>query len=218
MAMQRFPITNIEGDLVAQHRDPDEKLYASIELNQVAFPKTGMVVSQTPLGPKFVKSGVQNCYGVCENGMWVVADKSKGIIDAPAAVTDTPIGVVYTTEKEYDSMHYGLQRFGRKVAGDYPRVGIFSLGDTITSNCFQYDDSENGFKATGEGANAKTAEENMLATLAACATTPVYVVPVAGSPIPKLTATATAGTYGKVVKLYTVPNGGLGVKYEIVHL
>jgi len=212
MAMQRFPITNIEGDLVAQHRDPDEKLYASIELNQVAFPKTGMVVSQTPLGTAFNKANP------CENGMWLVADKSKGVLNAPVAVTDTPIGVVYTTEKEYDSMHYGLQRFGRKVAGDYPRVGIFSLGDTITSNCFQYDDSENGFKATGSGDEAKTAEENMLATLAACATTPVYVVPVAGSPIPKLTATATAGTYGKVVKLYTVPNGGLGVKYEIVHL
>ena len=218
MAMKRFPITNVEGDLVAQHRDPEEKLYASVELNQVAFPKTGMVVSQTPLGPKFVKSGVANCYGVCENGMWVVADKAKGYLDAPAAVTDTPIGIVYTTEKEYDREHYGLQRFGRKVAGDYPRVGIFSLGDTITSNCFQYDDSENGFKATGEGAEAKTAEENMLATVAAYATTPVYVVPVAGSPIPKLTATATAGTYGKVVKLYTVPNGGLGIKYEIVHL
>ena len=77
---------------------------------------------------------------------------------------------------------------------------------------------ENPLAKQLEEANAKTAEENMLATLAACATTPVYVVPVAGSPIPKLTATATAGTYGKVVKLYTIPNGGLGVKYEIVHL
>ena len=82
----------------------------------------------------------------------------------------------------------------------------------------EYDDSENGFKATGEGATAKTAEENMLETLAACDTTPVYVVPVAGSPIPKLTKTATAGTYAKVVKLYTIPNGGIGVKYQIVHL
>jgi hypothetical protein len=31
--MKRFPITNVVGDLVDQHRDPDEKLYASLELN-----------------------------------------------------------------------------------------------------------------------------------------------------------------------------------------
>ena len=42
--------------------------YASLELNQVAFPKTGMVVSQTPLGTKFADTGDNN-YGVCENGM-----------------------------------------------------------------------------------------------------------------------------------------------------
>ena len=56
-------------------RFPLEK-YASLELNQVAFPKTGMVVSQTPLGDKFVEGGSGN-YGVCENGMWVVADNIR---------------------------------------------------------------------------------------------------------------------------------------------
>ena len=203
----RFPITNIEGDLVAQYRNPEETLYASLELNQVAFPKTGMVVSQTPLGPKFVKGGSGN-YGVCENGMWVVADKAAGIIDAPAAPTSSPIGIVYTTEKEYDMMHYGLQRFGRKVAGDYPRVGIFGLGDTVTTNCLQYDDAE------------FTSEAKLWEALEKIDTTPLYVKAVAGSPVPQLTATDPngSGTYAKVVKYYTVPNGGKGVKYQIVHL
>lgn len=192
MSMKRFPLEQ----------------YATLELNQVAFPKTGMVVSQTPLGAKFVEGGSGN-YGVCENGMWVVADKSKGYLDAPAAVTDTPIGIVYTAEKEYDMMHYGLKTFGRKVAGDYPRVGILGLGDTVTTNCLQYDDSETGF----------TTEALLDTTLAAYATTAVYVVPVAGSPVPKLTKTKpNSGTYGKVTKYYTVPNGEKGVKYEIVSL
>ena len=206
--MTRFPITNVVGDLVDQHRDPDEKLYASLELNQVAFPKTGMVVSQTPLGPKFVKSGVANCYGVCENGMWVVADKAAGIIDAPAAATDSPIGIVYTTEKEYDREHYGLQRFGRKIAGDYPRVGILGLGDTVTTNCLQYDDAE------------FTSEAKLWEALEDLSTTALYVKAVAGSPVPKLTKTNPngSGTYAKVVKYYTIPNGGKGVKYQIVHL
>lgn len=201
MAMKRFPITNVEGDLVAQHRDPDEKLYASLELNQVAFPKTGMVVSQTPLGEGFTKAAP------CENGMWVVADKAAGAINAPAAATDSPIGIVYTTEKEYDMMHYGLQRFGRKIAGDYPRVGILGLGDTVTTNCLQYNESE-------------FADEDALwAALEAIATTPLYVCIEAGSPVPKLTKTKPgSGIYAKVVKYYTVPNGGKGVKYQIVSL
>ena len=195
---------------MALYRFPLEQ-YASLELNQVAFPKTGMVVSQTPLGTAFTKAHP------CENGMWVVADKAAGAINPPAAATDTPIGIVYTTEKEYDREHYGLQRFGRKIAGDYPRVGIFGLGDTVTTNCLQYDDSE--FEAV-TGANAKTAEQVMLDALKALdAAHPLYVKAVAGSAVPQLTATKPAsGTYAKVTKFYTIPNGGLGVKYQIVSL
>ena len=201
MAMKRFPITNVVGDLVDQHRDHDENLYASLELNQVAFPKTGMVVSQTPLGNAFTKAAP------CENGMWVVADKAAGAINPPAAATDSPIGIVYTTEKEYDREHYGLQRFGRKIAGDYPRVGIFGLGDTVTTNCLQYDDTE------------FATEKALWDALEAIDTTPLYVGVVAGSAVPKLTKTKPAsGVYAKVVKYYTVPNGGKGVKYQIVSL
>ena len=198
MALKRFPLEE----------------YATLELNQVAFPKTGMVVSQTPLGVKFTTdSSVTGAYGVCENGMWVVADKAAGVIDAPAAVTDKPIGIVYTTEKEYDIFHYGLKKFGRKVAGDYPRVGIFGLGDTVTTNCLQYDDTE--FKAAGD----KTSADALYTALEAIDTTPLYVVAVAGSPVPKITASKPAsGIYAKVVKYYTVPNGEKGVKYQIVSL
>lgn len=185
MSMVRFPLEQ----------------YATLELNQVAFPKNGMVVSQTPLGSEFTKDAP------CENGMWVLADKSKGTIGSITDVSDTPVGIVYTAEKEYDNSHYGLKTFGRKVAGDYPRVGIFSLGDTVTTNCLQYDTTEYATK------------ENLYTALEAYATTPVYVVPVAGSPVPKLTATKpTANIYGKVTKFYTVPNGEKGVKYQIVHL
>ena len=182
-------------------RFPCEK-YASLELNQVAFPKTGMVVSQVPLGAAFTEQAP------CENGMWVVADKAAGAINAPAAATDTPIGIVYTTEKEYNDIRtWGLKMFGRKVAGDYPRVGILGLGDTVTTNCLQYNEST---YATFEALEA---------ALNAIGTTPMYVAPVAGSPVPQLTASKPAsGTYGKVVKYYTVPNGEKGVKYEIVSL
>lgn len=216
MGMKRFPITNPVGDMVDKYRDPDEKLYASLELNQVAFPKTGMVVSQTPLGAAFTKAAP------CENGMWVVGDKAAGAINPPTAATSAPIGIVYTTEKEYDMMHYGLQRFGRKVAGDYPRVGLLGVGDTVTTNCLQYD--EDVFAAT----NDKTAEQVLLDALKDIDTTPLYVAikavgnnetVSAANAVPQIVKSAPqAGIYGKIVKFYTIPNGGLGVKYQIIRI
>ena len=190
MAMNRFPLEQ----------------YATLELNQVAFPKTGMVVSQTPLGDAFT---AQN---PCENGMWVVADKAAGVIKAPAAVTDKPIGIVYTAEKEYDMYHYGLKTFGRKIEGDYPRVGILGVGDTVTTNCLQYD--------TTNFAN-DTALDTYLSGDLTAASTAAYVIVKAGSAIPEIVKSLPqnyAGVYGRIVKYYTVPNGEKGVKYQIVSL
>ena len=202
MALQRFPL---------------EK-YASLELNQVAFPKTGMVVSQTPLGSAFTEQAP------CENGMWVVADKAAGVIAAPAAATDKPIGIVYTTEKEYDIFHYGLKTFGRKIAGDYPRVGILGVGDTVTTNCLQYDDSV--FQAVTTSGSEKTSAEVLDAYLSSLDdTNKAYVVisvkngAKAGVPeIVKTLPANYAGIYGRIVKYYTVPNGEKGVKYQIISL
>lgn len=184
-------------------RFPVEK-YASLELNQVAFPKTGMVVSQVPLGTAFTEEAP------CENGMWVVADKAAGAINPPSAANgavNAPMGIVYTTEKEYDNYTIGLKQFGRKIKGDYPRVGIFSVGDTVTTNCFQYNDT------------TYATVEALEAVLNAAGTTPVYVAPVPGSPVPQVTTSKPAsGIYGKVVKYYTVPNGEKAIKYQIVTL
>lgn len=202
MGMNRFPVEE----------------YATLELNQVAFPKTGMVVSQTPLGSAFTKQAP------CENGMWVVADKAAGVINAPAAATDKPIGIVYTAEKEYDIMHYGLKTFGRKIAGDYPRVGILGVGDTVTTNCLQYDDSV--FQAVTTSGSEKTSAEVLDAYLSALDdTNKAYVVistksgAKAGVPeIVKTLPNGYTGIYGRIVKYYTVPNGEKGVKYQIISL
>ena len=208
----RFPITNIEGDLVAQYRNPREKLYASLELNQVAFPKTGMVVSQTPLGEDFTADAP------CENGMWVVGDKAAGAINPPEAATDVPMGIVYTTEKEYDDMHYGLQRFGRKIAGDLPRVGLFGIGDTVTTNCLQY--SKSNFATEALLLEALKKDLSVAANA-------LYVVPGVNSDLADSSAKAVpeivksapgSGIYARITKFYTIPNGGIGVKYQIMRV
>ena len=184
MAMKRFPL----------------EMYASLELNHVEFARTGNLIAQTPLGEEYTKDAP------CENGMWVCADRSKGVVASIEDVKE-PIGVVYTAEKEYDMYHYGLKYFGRKVAGDYPRVGILEKGDTMTSNCLQYDDGE------------FATEEALFEALKAWKNAPVYVVPVVASSVPQLTATKPAeGTFGKVCKFYTMPNGEPGVKYQITNI
>jgi len=203
MGMKRFPLRS-ENSLSMRYR-PHEKVYAAVELNQVAFQIDGRVESQMPLGEAFTIDDP------CENGMWVVADYATGAVNPPAAATDKLIGIVYTTEKEYDDYHYGLQYFGRKVKGDYPRIGFMDEGDSITSNCFQYDDTE---FTDASGAKEHSA---LFAALKAANTTPVYVVPVADSPIPKLTATKpSGGFYAKVAKFYTMPNGEPGVMYQVI--
>ena len=119
-------------------------------------------------------------------------------------------------------MHYGLQRFGRKVKGDYPRVGLLGVGDTVTTNCLQYDDDV--FAAT----NDKTAEEVLLDALNDLDENPLYVAikavgnnetVSAANAVPQIVKSAPqAGIYGKIVKFYTIPNGGLGVKYQIIRI
>ena len=196
-------------------RFPCEK-FASLELNQVSFPKTGAVVSQVPLGSAFTEQAP------CENGMWVVADKAYGTINAPSATIAAPIGIVYTAEKEYDDNHYGLKTFGRKIAGDYPRVGILSVNDTVTTNCLQYDETTD-FPAVTTVGSEKTSEEVLFEALEAAtapaSAAPLYVVPVTGSAVPKIAKSAPgSGIYGKIVKFYTVPNGERGVKYQIIRV
>jgi hypothetical protein len=157
--------------------------------------------------------------------MWVVADKAVGKINAPAAVTDAPIGIVYTTEKEYDIMHYGLKTFGRKIAGDYPRVGVLGIGDTVTTNCLQYDDSV--FLAVTTGDNQKTSDEVLDEYLSGdlTNTNKAYVVIPATTTlskaipqIVKALPNGYTGAYGRIVKYYTVPNGEKGVKYQMIRV
>lgn len=180
--MKRFPVEH----------------YASLELNQVQFPQTRAVISQLPLAATFTEAAP------CENGMVVAANKGLGELKPIAAVTD-PLGLVYTSEKEYGEYdRRGLKHF-RKVGGDYARVGVLSVGDTWTSNCFQYDDAE--FED----------EEALDEALAAWKTTAVYAVPVANSAVLKLTATAPAtGAYARVCKYYSMPNGEKGIKVQLV--
>lgn len=168
--------------------------FGVVELNHMSCSETGRVFGQLPLdGTDPAK--------VYENGMWLTYDKAAGKVRAPKA-GEHP-GLVYTTEDFYTADKRGLNNFSMK-AGDYPRIGMFAIGDIYTSNTFCYDESD-------------YANEEAIST-ALGAGTPVYVIPDATG-IPKVTKAKPAnGMYGVVVKMYTVPNGDPGLQVQMVEV
>lgn len=173
--------------------------YGVLEMNRAEYLKTGMIVSQTPLSNEFTENAP------CENGMWVDANKANEAIKL--ITDDTKIyGIVYTTEKDYTGLRPALKHF-HQVAGEYPRVGILNVGDTFTTNTFNY-----------EFTSTTTAEQRQeIADLLEDG--PLYVIPTVGDGAPTLTATEpTEGPYAQVVKLYTVPAGTPGIKYVMMRV
>lgn len=175
------------------------KEYGVLEVNRAEYLKTGMIVSQTPLGEEFTEEKP------CENGMWVDANKANGEIKLCSADTQV-YGIVYTAEKDFTGTRPALRHF-HQVEGEYPRVGILNVGDTFTTNTFNYEFS------TSTAAEQK---EELKTALEAGA---LYVTPTVGDGAPTVTATKpAAGPYAQVVKIYTVPAGTPGIKYTMVRV
>lgn len=167
------------------------KNHASLEINRARFLAQGNVVSQLPLAAEFTESAP------CENGMWVGVNKAAGEVTREGK----PVGIVYTTEKEWGRYEYGLNRH-YTVAGEYPRVGILDVGDTFTSNCFDITEF--------------STKEAAVTALGKLDSTPLYLVP-GTEGYPKLTATAaTSGLCAEVIKYTTMPNGEEAIKYQII--
>ena len=168
--------------------------YGVLEMQRAEYLKTGMIVYQSPLIKEFTEAAP------CENGMWVDANKANGEIKLVSA--DTQIyGIVYTAEKDFTGLRPPLKYFCQ-VAGEYPRVGILNVGDTFTTNTFNYDFA------------SETVAEQWQELKEAFEAGPLYVKPVVGEGAPMVTAEKPAeGPYAQVVKLYTVPAGTPGIKY-----
>lgn len=170
--------------------------YGVLEMQRAEYLKTGMIVSQSPLSNEFTEKAP------CENGMWVDANKAN---DEVRLISDeTQIyGIVYTAEKDFTGWRPALKHF-YQVGGDYPRVGILNVGDTFTTNTFNYEfTTETAAEQWQELKDAFANGEN-----------PLYVIPTVGEGAPTVTAEKPAeGPYAQVVKLYTVPAGTPGIKY-----
>lgn len=171
--------------------------YGQIEINNCAFRRDGRIEAQCAPDATLADTMI-------ENGMILAVDAASGVVKYS---TDDilPVALVYTTEHMYDERTPGLKNFALKGKDDFlPRLGYLAVGDKFTTNCICYD--------TDTFAN----EEAVNKALEAIGTTPVYGQK---SSIGAICLTSTLPTEGpvlKVAKVYTMPDGQFGLKFQVI--
>ena len=167
--------------------------YGQLELNNVAFRRDGRVEAQLPL------SADDFAEKPAENGMLLEVDRLGGEIKLPTEDSEL-VALHYSAEHMYDERLAGLNNFSLKPGDFYPRLGYLANGDKFTTNTVSY---------SGSSAELVTALE-------ALSTTPLYGNPSADGSILIGAATAGGGDLLKVIAKTTMPNGSLGVKFQVV--
>ena len=177
--------------------------FGQVELNNVAFRRDGRIEAQcAPDTTDFATAKV-------ENGMLLAVDNvNRKILFADDSTAPYPIALNYSSEHLYDKAKPGLKNFALDGTEDFlPRLGYLSVGDKFTTNCICYDSAVD---------TAWVDESAFISALASYATTTLYGgVANDGS----IKVSATAPTYGPkllVVKKTTMPDGQLGVKFQVI--
>lgn len=171
--------------------------FGQLELNNVAFRRDGRVEAQCALDATDFASVP------AENGMLLAVDRVNRTVKFPVDGS-LPIALNYTAEHMYDERANGLKDFSLPLGTFYPRLGYLSIGDLFTTNCIAYD--------TGDFAD----DDALDTALDAIKTTPLYGGIGANGAIVLDTTKAQAGPVLKVVEKTTMPNGKLGIKFQVL--
>lgn len=162
--------------------------YGQLELNQVAFRRTGRIIAQYALA-----EGIP----YVENGMLLAIDHVNKTVKMPTAKQKTELALNYTTEHMYDErLAHGLKHFKLDAGTFLPRLGILSAGDRFTTNAVTYDTA-----VFADLDAVKTAIEGGLAYGAA--NTDGYIA---------LTKTAGDAVL-KAIAYTTMPDGSVAIKF-----
>ena len=177
--------------------------YGQIELNNVAFRRDGRIEAQcAPDTTDFATAKL-------ENGMLLAVDNiNRKVLFADDSTAPYPIALNYSAEHIYDERTPGLKNFALNGTDDfYPRLGYLAVGDKFTTNCICYDSAVD---------TAWANESAFISALGSIGTTKLYGgVSTDGS----IKVSATKPTYGPVLlvtKKTTMPDGTLGVKFQVI--
>lgn len=102
--------------------------YGQVELNKVAFRRTGRIEAQCALD-----------INEAENGMILGINPVTHKVTLPT--TTGLIALNYTAEHMYDAKDRGLKDFVLKKGEFYPRLGYLEKGDIFTTNTVIYADT-----------------------------------------------------------------------------
>ncbi len=171
--------------------------YGQLELNHVAFPKDGRIEAQLPMHENITE---------LENGMLLAVDKVGGCINYATDAT-LPIALHYSAEHMYDERKRALKDFVLEAGTFYPRLGYLAVGDTFTTNCIAYNETD-----TDEFTNEAAA----VTALGAIATTTLYGGISDEGAIDISATKPTVGPALLVIKKTTMPDGTLGVKFQVL--
>lgn len=177
--------------------------YGQLELNLVAFPRTGRVVAQYKAGDTFTGAEVEGDDRYLENGMLLKVDGANRCVQKADPALGDVFALNYSTEHMYDERQYALKTFRLNSTDDfYPRLGYLAEGDKFTTNTLCFDTEE------------YATESVLMEALKAYRTTPVYA---GACELGDIKLTKTIPTYGpvlRVIEVYTMPDGQFGVKLE----
>ena len=174
--------------------------FGQLELNQVAFPRDGRIEAQCALDATDFASVP------AENGMLLAVDRVNRTVKFPVAsiIDEMPVALNYTTEHMYDERANSLKDFKLERGTFLPRLGFLSVGELFTTNCVGYDDGS-------------FADDDALETaLDAIATTPLYGGISDEGAIAIASSAPEAGPVLKVVEKTTMPDGQLGIKFQVL--
>lgn len=176
--------------------------YGQVELNNCAFRRDGRIEAQcAPDTTAFSEKKI-------ENGMLLAVDAVNRKVTLPTD-NSLPIALNYSAEHIYDERTPGLKSFYLKGDGSeefYPRLGYLSVGDKYTTNCVSYDSAVD----TGW-----TSESVFISALASYKTTALYATYGSdGSHVVSASA-PTEGLKLRVIEKTTMPDGTLGVKFQV---
>ena len=119
--------------------------YGQLELNAVAFRRSGRIEAQCALDNHITKDGDEvTSQGyfvdhVAENGMLLAVDNKKRVVRPAETNEKFPIALHYSTEHMYDERAKGLKDFCLKAGEFLPRMGYLGAGDKYTTNTVAYE-------------------------------------------------------------------------------
>ena len=114
----------------------------------------------------------------------------------------------HTSEHIYDERANALKNFKLTTKdGFYPRIGYLAVGDKFTTNCVSYDSAKD---------STWTTEEKFIEALGSISTTKLYGTQSADGSILVSATAPTTGIKLLVIQKTTMPDGQLGIKFQVI--